>query len=459
MIRSRTTRTALAPPVGAALALSLALALGLAGRSAAGPPEDKKVNEPKAPSYPAARKDRVEDNYHGTHVPDPYRWLEDPDSAETRAWVEAENKVTFAFLESIPDRAKIKERLTRLWDYEKFGIPRKEGDRYFWTRNSGLQNQAVHYVADGLGAEPRVLIDPNTLASDGTVALSGLATTQDGSLAAYGIASAGSDWNEWKVRDVATGKDLADDLKWIKFSGASWTRDGKGFYYSRYPEPAPGATLKGANYNQKLYYHTVGTPQSEDTLVYERPDHKEWMFGGEATEDGRYLVITVRKSTAAKNRVLYKDLTKADAPIVELIGEFEDEFNFIDNEGPVFFFETNKGAPRGKVIAIDVTRPDARDRVELISQAAEKLENVSLVGDHFIATYLKDAISQVKLFDIKGTFVREVSLPGLGTVGGFGGKRKDKETFYVFTSYIRPPTIFGRVLKLLNGREGQPLLE
>ena len=400
--------------------------------------------EPKKPlAYPQARRDAsVVDDYHGTKVPDPYRWLEDPDSPETRAWVEAENKVTFAFLESIPQRAKIKDRLTRLWNYEKFGIPRKEGARTFWTRNTGLQNQAVYYVADGLYAQPRALIDPNTLSSDGTVALAGFSTTQDGSLAAYGIAAAGSDWNEWKIRDVETGKDLDDSLKWIKFSNASWTKDGKGFFYSRFPEPAKGSDLKGANYHQKLTYHKLGTPQTADTIVYERPDHKEWMFGGEATEDGRYLVVTVRKSSAAKNMILYKDFANSNDEVVELVGNFEDEFNFIDNDGPVFFFQTNKAAPRGRVVAIDITKPASKDWVELIPQAPETLESVSLVGNHFIANYLKDATSLVNVFNLKGRFIRNVEFPGPGTTSGFGGKRGDKETFYAFTSYINPPTIY-----------------
>ena len=382
------------------------------------------------------------DDYHGTKVADPYRWLEDPDSPETRAWVEAENKVTFAFLESIPQRAKIKKRITELWDYEKFGIPRHEGSRYFWTRNSGLQNQSVYYVADGLDAEPRVLLDPNALSKDGTVALAGTSITEDGSLMAYGLASAGSDWNEWKVRDVGTGKDLDDDLKWIKFSGASWSKDGKGFYYSRFPEPARGADLKGANYHQKLYYHTLGTPQSADRLVYERPDHKEWMFHGDATEDGHYLIITVRKSSAPKNRVLFLDLTDRKPRPVELVSNFDDEYNFIANDGAIFLFHTNRNAPRGRVIAIDVRNPAEKDWFELIPQAAETLEHVSLVGDHLFASYLKDATTQVKVFTPKGKFVREVKLPGLGTASGFGGRRKDKETFYAFTSYVTPPTVY-----------------
>ena len=418
--------------IGAALAMSLGSSPGLG--------EDKPA---KTFAYPEARRDpAVVDDYHGTKVADPYRWLEDPDSPETRAWVEAENRVTFAYLESIPQRAKIKARITALWDYEKFGNPRREGARTFWTRNSGLQNQSVYYVADGLDAEPRVLIDPNTLSKDGTVALAGTSITEDGSKMAYGLASAGSDWNVWKVRDVATGNDLDDHLKWIKFSGASWSKDGKGFYYSRFPEPAKGIDLKSANYNQKLYYHKLGTPQSVDELVYERPDHKEWMFHGDATEDGNYLIITVRKSSAPKNRVLYLDLKDREPRPVELIGNFDDEYNFIDNDGPVFFFHTNRGAPRGRVIAIDTRKPSEKDWAELIPQAAETLEHAGLVGDHFFGSYLKDATTQVKVFDLKGKFVREVKLPGLGTASGFGGHRKDKETFYSFTSYVTPPTVY-----------------
>jgi prolyl oligopeptidase len=416
--------------------------MSLGSHAAPGADGDKPA---KSFDYPDARRDEsVVDDYHGTRVADPYRWLEDPDSPETRAWVEAENKVTFGYLESIPQREKLKKRMTELWDYEKFGIPHREGSRYFWSRNSGLQNQSVYYVADGLDATPRVLLDPNTLSKDGTVALSGTSLTEDGALLAYGLAAAGSDWNEWKVRDVATGKDLDDHLKWIKFSDASWSKDGKGFYYSRFPEPAKGADLKGANYHQKLYHHKLGTPQSADALVYERPDHKEWMFHGDVTEDGKYLIITVRKSSASKNRVLHVELDAEgrEPRPVELIDNFEDEYHFINNDGPVFFFKTDKDAPRGRVIAIDTRKPGPKDWVELIPQAAETLEHVSLVGDRFLASYLRDATTQVKVFDLAGKFAREVKLPGLGTAAGFGGHRKDKETFYSFTSYTNPATIY-----------------
>jgi len=397
---------------------------------------------PRPFAYPEARKADASDDYHGTKVGDPYRWLEDPDSAETRAWVEAENRLTFAYLEAIPARAKLKARLTQLWNYEKFGTPNKEGDRYFFSKNTGLQNQSVIYSAETLAADPRVLLDPNTLTADGTVALSGLEPNHDGSLVAYGLAAAGSDWVEWKVRDVRTGQDRADLLKWVKFSGASWTRDGKGFYYGRFPEPKPGDDLKGANYYQKLYHHRLGTPQAEDALVYERSDQKEWQFHGQVTDDGKYLVISVSKGTDRKNRVLFQELAAVDSKPVELIDNFDAEYSFVDNDGPVFWFKTNRDAPRGRLIAIDTGKPAADDWKELITQAAETLEDVDCVGGHFVASYLKDAHTQAKVFDLAGKFVREVDFPGLGTARGFSGKREDRETFYSYTSFTTPATVY-----------------
>jgi prolyl oligopeptidase len=405
---------------------------------AAAPKDDAK--QPLA--YPEARKTDTVDDYHGTRVADPYRWLEDPDSPETRAWVEAENRVTFAYLEAIPAREMLKKRLTKLWDYEKFGVPSKEGDRYFFSRNSGLQNQSVLYTTTSIDGEPRVLLDPNTLTADGTVALSGLEPSDDGALLAYGLASAGSDWQEWKVRDVKTGRDLSDHLRWIKFSTASWTKDGKGFYYGRFPEPKPGEDLNGANYHQKLYYHRLGAPQSDDLLVHERPDQKEWQFHGSVTDDGRYLVITVSKGTDDKYRILYKDLEKKDAKPVELIDNFDHEYTFIDNDGPVFWFKTNRDAARGRVIAIDTRAPAPASWRVLIPEAVETLDNVDVVGGHFLASYLKDARTQVKVFDLTGRYVREVEFPGLGTAAGFSGKRNDAETFYSFTSFTSPATVY-----------------
>jgi len=393
-------------------------------------------------TYPSSPKSDRVDDYHGTIVTDPYRFLEDPDSEETKAWVEAENKVTFGYLNEIPAREKIKQRLTKLWDYEKYSIPFQEGENYFYFKNDGLQNQSVLYTLKSLDGEPKVLLDPNKLSEDGTVALSGLSISKDGKLLAYGLSSSGSDWQEWKVRDVESGEDLPDHLKWIKFSGASWTNDNQGFFYSRYDEPNEKTKLEDVNYYQKLYYHKLGTPQTEDILIYQRPDQKEWGFGGGVTEDGHYLVISVWLGTDPKNLFFYKDLTNPDAEVVELIKEFEADYSFIDNDDSVFYFRTDLDAPRAKVIAIDSKNPQKSAWQEIIPQAVETLESVGILNNQFVADYLKDAHSQVKIFDLKGKFVREVELPGLGSVGGFNGKRHDTETFYSFTSYTTPPTIY-----------------
>lgn len=392
--------------------------------------------------YPASRQVDQVDDYKGVQVPDPYRWLEDPDSDETKAWVEAQNEVTFGYLGEIPAREQIKQRLTQLWDYEKFGIPFKEGNRYFYFKNDGLQNQSVLWTLTSLDAEPRVLLDPNKLSEDGTVALSGLSISEDGKLMAYGLSTSGSDWQEWKVRDVETCVDLPDQLKWIKFSGASWTQDNQGFFYSRYDEPNEATKLEDVNYFQKLFFHQLGKPQSEDILVYHRLDQKEWGFNGGAGEDGRYLIVSVWRGTDPKNLVFYKDLTDPGAQVVELISEFEANFSFIDNDGSVFWFSTDLDAPRSRVIAININNP-SRDRwQEIIPQAAETLEGVGLLNNQFVASYLKDAHTQIKIFDLNGSFIREVALPGIGSAGGFGGKRYDTETFYSFTSFTTPATIY-----------------
>ncbi|HEY9891879.1 MAG TPA: prolyl oligopeptidase family serine peptidase [Candidatus Sericytochromatia bacterium] len=397
--------------------------------------------------YPTTRKTDQVDDYHGTKVADPYRWLEDPDSEETKAWVEAQNQITFGYLGEIQVREKIKQRLTQLWNYEKYGSPFKEGDRYFYFKNDGLQNQSVLYTLTSLDAEPTVLIDPNILSEDGTIALSGLSISEDGKLMAYGLSTSGSDWNEWKVRDVETGNDLSDHLNWVKFSGASWTHDGQGFFYSRYDEPNEATKLEDANYYQKLYYHKLGTPQSEDTLIYHRPDQKEWMFGAGVTEDGRYLIISIDRGTDPKNLVFYKDLQTPDSPIVELISEFEASYSFIENDGDIFWLRTDLDAPRGRVIAIDTKNPPLSPLAnggwkEVIPQVAETLEGIGLLNNQFIADYLKDARSSIKIFNLDGSFVREVELPGIGSAGGFGGKRYDTETFYTFTSFTTPNTIY-----------------
>ena len=392
-------------------------------------------------TYPQPRRTDQVDDYHGTKVADPYRWLEDTDSAETHAWVEAENKLTFGYLEKIPYRQAIRDRLTKLWNYERYTIPHQEGGRYFYDHNNGLQNQNVLLVAESLTAEPRVLLDPNLLSPDGTVAVSATAVSDDGKLMAYGIATSGSDWNEWHVRDIDTGKDLPDDIKWVKFSGASWTKDNKGFFYSRYDEPK-GAALREANYFHKLYYHRLGTAQSDDKLIYERPDNKELGFAGNVTDDGRYLIITVWQGTSPKNRLYYKDLTQPDSPVVKLLDDFDAQYNFIDNDGPVFWFQTDLEAPRGRLIAIDTRHPERTNWKTLVVQGPDKLEFSNVVNNSFLLAYLKDARTEVRVHDLTGTFLRNVDLPGIGTAQGFGGKRKDKETFYAFTSFISPTTIY-----------------
>ena len=394
---------------------------------------EEKVVYPKAPTAGQT------DDYFGTRVADPYRPLEDVDSEATRKWIEAENKLTFDYLANIPERKRINERLTALWNYERYGVPFREGGNYFFSKNTGLQNQSVLFVAPKLPGDSRALLDPNTLSPDGTVALSGLAVPDDGKLLAYGLATAGSDWQEWKVRDIASGKELSDDVKWVKFSGASWAHDGSGFFYSRYDEPK-SEQLKGINYFHKLYFHKIGTPQSEDVLVYERTDHKDWLFNAEVTEDGAYLIIIVSQGTDPKTRVFYKDLRDAKAKVVELLNKQDAAYDFIEHDGTIFWFKTDLAAPRGRIIAIDVARP--AEIKEVVPESGDKLEDVDLVGERFVANYLHDAHSVVRLFELNGKAAGEIPLPGLGAAGGFTGKRNDTETFYSYVSFTEPPTIY-----------------
>jgi len=393
-------------------------------------------------SYPNSKKIDHADDLHGVKVPDPYRWLEDDvrESKDVAAWVEAENKVTFAYLESIPQRETIRKRLTELWNYEKFGAPSKAGKRYFFLKNDGLQNQSVLYKQDSLDAEPSVLIDPNKWSKDGTVALGTTSFSDDGKHLAYSIAEAGSDWNTWRILEVDNGKLLEDELKWVKFSNAAWTNDNRGFFYGRYDEPPAGAAFQKTNLNQKVYYHRIGTPQSQDVLVYKRPDEPTWGFSLRVSEDGRYLIITVWKGTNDKYRVLYKDLNEPLGMPIDLIEHFNDEYSFVGNDGPVFYFVTDLEAPRKRVVAIDTRNP--KEIREVIPQSAETLVGSDIVGDQFVLTYLKDAKTQVKLHAMDGKLVREVQFPGIGTASGFGGKRTETETFYSFSSFATPPSIF-----------------
>jgi prolyl oligopeptidase len=400
-------------------------------------------------TYPPTRKTEVVEDFFGTKVADPYRWLEDDNSAETKAWVEAQNKVTFGYLDQIPERGKIRDRITKLWDFEKFSAPFKRGKRYFYSYNSGLQNQAVLYVTEEPKAKGRVLLDPNTLSKDGTVALSGMSVTLDGRLMAYAISVAGSDWQTWKVRDVATGQDLPDEVSWSKASGASWLKDGSGFYYSRYEAPGSGDALTGVNNNHKLCFHKLGTSQSEDALVYQRPDQPEWYLGGSVTDDGRWLVIYGSKGTNPETSIFLKDLRTPSAPVEPFLDHMDAAYSIVDNDGDRFFVSTNQGAPRNRLVAIRRGQTDPARWTEIIPQAKGKdvLESVSYVGGRFVATWMRDAHSAVEFFDLKGRKTGALALPALGTAGGFGGRREDSETFYTFGSFTYPGTIYRLDLK------------
>jgi prolyl oligopeptidase len=413
---------------------------GAAGRAALA------AAQAPAPSYPPARKSDVVDDYHGTKVADPYRWLEDPDAPETRAWIEAENQLTQGYLAQIPQREAIRRRLTTLWNYPKYGAPFHKAGRYFFFKNDGLQNQSVLYKQTSLAADPETLLDPNLLSQDGTVALSTLAVSEDGGLVAYGTSASGSDWEEFRVRDVATGRDLPDHLKWIKFSGASWTKDGAGFFYSRYPEPTAQA-LTAVNRFQRVYYHRLGGDQTSDALVYERPDQPDWGMNAEVTDDGRYAVLSVWLGTDRRNRVYYLDLKDARRPsvqgqVVRLLDDFDASYSFVGNDGPVFYLLTDLDAPRKRVIAIDVRQPERAHWRELIPQGDDVIESVQIIHDTFVATYLHDAHSRLRLCGLDGRFLKDLELPTLGSVGTVSGERKDDAMFYAFTSFLYPTTIF-----------------
>jgi len=395
---------------------------------------------------PRARTVDTVTNYFGTTVADPYRWLENTDSPETKAWVDSENCVTFHYLGAIPERARILGRLTKLWNYERFGVPSRAGGKYIYSRNDGLQNQSVVYWLPRLDAPARVLVDPNTLSKDGTVALSTWDVSHDGRYFGYGTAAAGSDWNEFHVRSFATGHDLSDHLKWIKFSGLSWTHDNTGFFYSRYPQPS-GDALRAVVQNQKLYYHRLGTAQSADRLVYERTDHPDWGIGGGVTEDGRYLIVGVSLGTDSRNRVYYMDLGSARRPrvhgtVVRLLDEFDATYAFVGNIGPLFYFRTNLAAPRSRLIAIDTRHPERSAWREIVPQGADVLDGVALIGGRFVTNYMHDAHSVLAVYDTAGTKVADVPLPTLGAVGGISGRADSPEMFYDFTSFLYPMTIF-----------------
>jgi prolyl oligopeptidase len=394
--------------------------------------------------YPDTRTDAVSDDYFGTSVADPYRWLEDDNAAETQAWVEAQNAVTFNYLEQIPERAAIRERLTTLWNYERYGLPVKRGDFYIYTRNDGLQNQAVYYRARALDAEPEVLLDPNGLSSDGTVAVGAVSFTDDGRFMAYSLSESGSDWVRWKVREVATGQDLADEVRWSKFSGAAWLKDGSGFYYSRYDAPGEGETLTGVNRNQKLYFHAVGTEQDADRLVYARPDQPDWGFNADVTDDGRYLLITQWEGTEPKNRVFVQDLSQGStAQVLPFLDAFDAEYTVLGNDGPTFYVLTTQGAPRKRIVSITLGHARPGDWKTIVAEGPSRdvIADATIAGNRLVLTWQVDAQSRLRVYDLDGTAATNIALPAIGTAS-VSGKRDQTEAFYAFTSFTYPTTIF-----------------
>jgi len=397
--------------------------------------------------YPQTHTVDQVDDYHGTLVADPYRWLEETDSPQTRDWIEAQNALTFGFLAGIPARDGIRRRLTELWDYAKASAPVERGGRYFQLRNTGLQNQDVLVVMAAPDGEGQVLLDPNTLSADGTVALTGWSLSDDGRRLAYATSASGSDWLTWRVRDVTTGQDLPDLIEWSKFSGAEWRKDGSGFYYARYDAPVAGQDYTGVNYYQKLYFHRLGEPQAQDALVYERPDQKEWGFSTGVSDDGQYLILTVWQGTDVRNRLFYQDL-RSGGPVVELIPELEAAYHFVGNDGSLFYFRTDLDAPRGRLIAVDTSRPDKSAWRTLIPESADTLELVTMVHDEFVALYLHDGHHLLRRFDRQGHLLADIALPALGSIPSTGeflnltGRRSDDVMFYGFASFLYPVTIY-----------------
>ena len=391
-------------------------------------------------AYPPARTEAtVIYDYHGTKVADPYRWLENPDSPETMGWVKAENKLTAEFVNT-PVRERVKGQLTKLLNYPRYGLPKKRGDRYFYTKNEGLQNQSVLYMQKGLGAPPVVVIDPNKLSEDGTMALSGTEYTKDGTLLAYALSAKGSDEQEFRIRNLDNGQDYEEVLKWCKFTDVAWKLNKEGFFYNRYPNPSSVAPEDRNRYN-KLYWHKLGTPQSEDVLIYERPDNKDFGFSSSITDDGKYLVLNVWHGTDPKNRIYYKELL-TDGPIVWLLDGADAMYNPIYNAGSLFYFHTDLNAPRGRIIVIDVKNPTRENWKEILPQQEDVIASVHTINNQLVTVYKHHAHNQLKLYNLDGSFVRDIGLPTIGSVTGISGRPEDLEMFFSFSSFLYPSTIF-----------------
>jgi prolyl oligopeptidase len=405
------------------------------------PPEV--VEEPAGLSYPVTETVDHVDNYHGTEVADRYRWLEDDvrESEAVNSWVGAQNEVTFAYLDTIPERASIRQRMRELWDYERYSIPDKEGGRYFYSYNNGLQNQNVIFKQQGLDGEPELLIDPNTWSDDGTIALASYFPSPDGSHLAYLIQDGGSDWRVGKVINADTGELLEDQLDWLKFTNLSWAGDGSGFYYSRYPETKEEEKFQSLNKNMTVFFHKLGTAQEQDVVVYARPDFPDWGPRATVTDDGKHLVITISVGTDDRYSIVHKDLTDPAAEAVMIIEGFDYDYTLVGNIGVELYFRTNDGAPRNRLITINARQPDREHWREVIAETEDVLNGVSLVGGRIIATYMKDAKSMVKILDLDGNVSGTVDLPGIGTAFGFQGDMDDPETFFSFSSFNMPSTI------------------
>lgn len=394
--------------------------------------------------YPDTRTGSQRDDYFGTVVEDPYRWLEDDNATDTKAWVEAQNAVTFDYLAAIPERERIRSRLNELWNYERYGLPVQRGDFYIYARNDGLQNQAVYYRARTLEATPDVLLDPNALSADGTIAVSDTSLSEDGRYIAYALSESGSDWLQWKVREVATGRDLADDVRWSKFSRAAWLKDASGFFYSRYAAPAEGEALTGVNKNQQVYFHRLGTPQDDDTLVYARPDQPDWGLGADVTEDGRYLLIYQSEGTDPRNRVFVKDLSGGEsAEVLPFLDRFDAEYSIIGNDGPIFYVLTSKSAPRKRIVSIGLRQSSPGRWKNLVAEGPDKdvIIDATLAGNRIVVTWQVDGQGRLRAYALDGTGASNIVLPGIGTAS-FIGKRDQSDAFYSFTSFTYPTAVF-----------------
>jgi len=417
----------------------LALPLPLLAQSS-----PKAITQMTAPiRYPETRRVDQVDEQFGVKVADPYRWLENDvrKDPEVRAWVDAENAVTNAYLATLPGRDVFKARMTQLFDYERFGVPVKKGGRYFYSRNSGLQNQAVLYVRDSVDGPGRVLIDPNGWSKDGATALGEWRPSEDGSKMLYTIQDGGTDWRTIKVLDVVTGQILADTIEWVKFSGVGWAKDGSGFYYSAFPAPAEGAKFQALNENQKVYLHRLGTAQSADLLIYATPDKPQQGHSPQLTDDGKWLVITTTEGTDNRYEVTVLDLTKPGAKPRTIIPGLENEWSLAGNTGSTFYWRTNKGAPRQRIVAMDVALA-APVVQEIVPEDKAVLDGAGVIGGVMVAVYLADVKTEVRRYTLEGKSLGPVVLPGIGTAGGFGGEPDDPETFYAFTSYATPTSIY-----------------